>query len=155
MCVCVCEFMLHCMRTSLYFNSAGHPPPATHSDDNVLTSTKDLIGSTPEDSTLTTHVHSHADSHSNLNLMGLALVLGFVFMLLIDQVGKHSHASSTAASMPGWCGGMYCRLEKVLQCSSCVSHRMLIRAAFLPSLVSIFNSFLEPFPLYLGLKRSP
>ncbi|CAH1791056.1 unnamed protein product [Owenia fusiformis] len=39
------------------------------------------------------HAHSHSDPHSKI---GVTLVLGFIFMLLVDQLGGgHTHASST------------------------------------------------------------
>ena len=83
----------------LYFSLAplitAHSPASSHIEEKQMVNSKDLISEEGKVSTPSPHAHPHDESHSMLNLMGLALVLGFVFMLLIDQFGKHSHASSS------------------------------------------------------------
>ena len=81
---------------SLVLLTTAHPAVASsHIEEKQMVNSEDLTSEGGKVSTPLPHVHPHDESHSMLNLMGLALVLGFVFMLLIDQFGKHSHASSS------------------------------------------------------------
>ena len=48
------------------------------------------------------HDHEHAASTEMHSFIGVALVLGFVFMLLVDQLGGgHSHHHSSASGKAG------------------------------------------------------
>ena len=48
------------------------------------------------------HDHEHAASTEMHSFIGVALVLGFVFMLLVDQLGGgHSHHHSSASGKTG------------------------------------------------------
>ena len=50
--------------------------------------------------------HSHAMEEPDVHMMmGAALVVGFVVMLLIDQLWKHSHSHSQHGTGGEWCKG--------------------------------------------------
>lgn len=52
------------------------------------------------------HEHEHSHDHTQLHAyIGVSLVLGFVFMLLVDQIGS-SHVHSTDGKwLQGFLGG--------------------------------------------------
>lgn len=76
-----------------------------------VSETQNVIASDKAAEIPVAHEHEHSHDHTQLHAyIGVSLVLGFVFMLLVDQIGS-SHVHSTEGKWSQGCLGSTINLQ--------------------------------------------